>query len=134
MDTIDTRVDVVKQLEDLSSETIPGTKVYYGYTIIAASFILLAMGYGTFYSFGVFFDALHLEFGWSRAIISGAFSLCSLSTGALGILAGRLSDRFGPRVVTTLCSLLLGSGLLLMSGVRTLWGVYLIYMLLIGSV
>ena len=133
MDTIDTRIDVVKQLEDLSSETITHTRVYYGYTIVAASFILLVMGYGTFYSFGVFFNALHLEFGWSRATISGAFSLCSLSNGALGIMAGRLSDRFGPRVVTTLCSLLLGSGLLLMAGAHTLWSVYLIYTLLIGA-
>jgi len=131
--SIDTRINVVKQAEDLSSEKIPHTSVYYGYAIVAAAFILLAMGYGTFYSFGVFFDALHLEFGWSRATISGAFSLCSLSTGALGIMAGRLSDRFGPRVITTLCSLLLGSGLLLMPGARTLWGVYLIYTLLIGA-
>jgi len=130
---IDTRIDVVKQADDLSSEKIPYTNVYYGYAIVAAAFILQAMGFGIFYSFGVFFDALHLEFGWSRATISGAFSLCSLSTGVLGIMAGRLTDRFGPRVVTTLCSLLLGSGLLLMSGASTLWGVYLVYTLLIGA-
>jgi len=124
---------VVKQVDNPPSENIPHTSVYYGYAIVAAAFILQAMGFGIFYSFGVFFDALHLEFGWSRATISGAFSLCSLSGGILGIMAGRMSDRFGPRSVTTICSLLLGSGLLLMSEARTLWGVYLIYTLLIGT-
>ncbi len=39
--------------------------VYYGWIIVAASFLVL-MNYGIFYSYGVFFKPLIAEFGWLR--------------------------------------------------------------------
>ena len=63
---------------------------------------------------------------------SGAFSLSTIMYGVLGIVTGRLTDRFGPRVVMTLCGFLLGLGCLLMSQVRALWQLYLFYGLIVG--
>lgn len=48
---------------------------FYGYIIIAAGFFIQAVVWGISNSFGVFFDPLMQEFGWSRATISGAASL-----------------------------------------------------------
>src|SRR5512136_326782 len=72
---------------------------FYGYIIIIISFITLVISFGILSSFGVFFKPLLNEFGWTRAATSGAFSLCSIIQGLLGIAMGGITDRFGPRVV-----------------------------------
>ena len=73
------------------------------------------------------------EFGWTRAITSGAFSLASIISGVLAIAMGGLTDKFGPRIVMTLCGLLLGIGSLLISQISALWQLYLLYGILVGT-
>ena len=75
------------------------THYFYGYNIVAAGFAIQAVCIGSMFAYGVFFKELQAEFGWSRATISGASSLAFLIMGAVGILAGRLNDRIGPRVL-----------------------------------
>jgi len=87
----------------------------------------MAVMWGAFYSFGIFFKPVLMEFGWTRAATSGAFSLCLILAGFFAIFAGRLNDRFGPRIVITGCGLLLGSGYLLMSQISAIWQLYLFY-------
>ena len=45
---------------------------------------------------------------------------------------GRLNDRFGPRLVMTVCGLFLGLGYVLMSQVNILWQFYLFYGVIIA--
>ena len=85
------------------------------------------MVYGAQYSFGVFFKPLLAEFGWTRAVTSGVYSLYMVLQGFLGIIAGRLTDRFGSRLVVTVCGLFLGAGYLLMSQIGAVWQIYLFY-------
>jgi MFS family permease len=85
-----------------------------------------------FYSFGIFFKPVLKEFGWTRAVTAGAFSLCSFIQGLLAIAMGALTDRFGPRLVMTLCGLLLGAGYLLMSQLNGLSQLYLFFSIVIG--
>ena len=100
---------------------------FYGHVIVAvASFLMLIM-WGAYYSFGIFFEPLLAQFGWTRAMTSGAFSLSFFLTGTLGVLAGRLTDRFGPRVVMTVCGFFLGLGYILVSQTSTVWQLYLFY-------
>lgn len=89
-------------------------KFFYGYVIVVISFFVLLLTFGTFYTFGVFFKPLSTEFGWTRAATSGAYSLAMFLSGVLAIVTGRLTDRFSPRTVLTLCGFLLGLGYLLM--------------------
>lgn len=84
------------------------------------------------YTFGVFFKPLAGEFGWTRALTSGAFSLQMILHGLFYIATGRLNDRFGPRVVMSGCGLLLGVGYLLMSQISDIWHLYLFYGVIIA--
>jgi MFS family permease len=100
---------------------------FYGYVIVAAIFLILLIIGGTHYSFGVFFKPLASDFGWTRAMTSGAFSLYIILSGILWIITGRLNDRFGPRIVMTGTLLCLGLGYFLMSQIRVIWHLYLFY-------
>jgi len=100
--------------------------------VVVAAFCSQGIFWGTFQSFGVFFKPLIGEFGWSRAMTSGAASLCWLLTGFLSIMAGTLSDRFGPRRVMTGCGFFFGLAYLLMSQVTSIWQLYLYYSLIIA--
>ena len=105
---------------------------FYGYIVVVAAFFVIMLMFGAFYSFGVFFKPLSTEFGWSRAVTSGAFSAKMLMGGIFSIVMGRLNDRLGPRLVLTIGGLLIGLGYLLMSQISTLWQLYLFYGILVG--
>ncbi len=110
----------------------PSPRLYYGYIVVVASFIIMILVHGLFNVFGIFFNPLLDEFGWSRAAISGAYSLSSIIQGVLGIAMGGLMDRFGPRIVVTVCGVLLGVGYLLMSRVNEVWQIYLFFGVIVG--
>jgi MFS family permease len=105
---------------------------FYGYLIIAACAGIQATGVGTYVTFGVFFKPLLAEFDWSRATLSGAHSLTFLIAGIFGIIVGRLTDRFGPRILMTGAGFFYGSSVLLMSTINAPWQLYLFYSLLFG--
>lgn len=105
-------------------------KFFYGWVITGLVFLNLGMAYGAQYSFGVFFPSLIAEFHWSRQSLAGAFSLYAFMYSALGIILGRWTDRFGPRIVLTCGSLCLGTGIALISQITAPWHLYLVYGLL----
>jgi MFS family permease len=113
-------------------DTIEEREYSYGYVIAAACFGIQAIGVGTYVSYGVFFNRLISEFGWSRAAISGASSVAFFLMGLFGILVGRLNDRMGPRNLMAVTGLLFGLGHLLMSRLGALWQLYLFYGVIIG--
>jgi MFS family permease len=106
---------------------------FYGYLIVFVSFLMMFAFWSAFYAFGVFFKPMLKEFGWTRAMTSGAFSLCSIIQGLLGIAMGGVTDKFGARVVMTLCGLLLGLGYLLLSQLSAIWQFYLFYGAIVGA-
>jgi len=107
-------------------------RFFYGYIVVIAAFFIMVVSWATYNSFGVLFNPLLEEFSWNRAVTSGAFSLSMFIFGVLGIAVGALNDRFGPRVLLTVCGILLGLGYLLMSQVSNLWQLYLFWGVIIG--
>jgi MFS family permease len=105
---------------------------FYGYNIVTAGFGIQAVGWGVTIAFGVFFTPLLVDFEWSRATLSGAQSLALFISGLLSILIGRLSDRFGPRMVMSVGAFFFGLGLLLMSGLNHIWQLFLFYGVIFG--
>ncbi len=112
------------------SSSSPG--FFYGYVVAIASFIILTLIIGIYYSFGVFFKPMLADFGWTRALTSGAFSLSWITGGSFSIVIGGLNDRFGPRIMMTACSVLSALGYLLMSQINDAWQLYIFYGVIIG--
>jgi MFS transporter, OFA family, oxalate/formate antiporter len=107
-------------------------KYFYGYNIVAAGFAIQAVSIGAMFAYGVFFKEFQVEFGWSRATISGASSLAFFVMGAVGILVGRLNDRIGPRILIAAAGSFLGIGYLLLSYMQSPWQLYMLYGLMVG--
>jgi MFS family permease len=107
-------------------------RFFYGWVVVAAAFVVMLVAWGTYYTFGVFFKPLSTDFGWTRAMTAGAFSLYLVIHGILGIVAGGFTDRRGPRLVVGICALFLCAGYLLLSRIGAIWQLYLFYGILIG--
>lgn len=107
-------------------------RLYYGYIIVILSFVIGGLAWGSQRTFGVFLDPLITQFEWSRGSASLTVTIQMFVSGAVAILAGRLSDRFGPRVVMTVCGILIGSSYLLSSLIGSLWQLYLLQGILLG--
>lgn len=71
--------------------------------------------------------------GWDRGALSLPFSVYVFVYSALGLISGRLTDRWGPRVVLITGGCLLGIGTMLMSRVGLLWHLYVVLGLLAAS-
>ena len=114
----------------LSSDAKPG--FFYGYVVVVAALCITLAVWGAYFAFGVFFKPMIAEFGWSRAMISGAFSVSMITQSVLGVVMGGLTDRLGSRIVMTLCGSLLALGYFLMSKVNSAWQLYMVYGVIIG--
>ncbi|MBI2832068.1 MAG: MFS transporter [Chloroflexi bacterium] len=108
------------------------SRVFYGYTVAVAAFIVMAVMHAAFFSFGVFFKPVSEDFGWTRAETSGALSMGMVVLGTVTIIVGRLNDKLGPRILVTVCGVLFGLGYILLSGMYALWQLYLFYGVLVA--
>lgn len=110
----------------------PAIKLYRGYGIVAASFVVQGTIVGAIFTYGLFLEALQSDLGWSRAVISAGSSLASLVMGICAMIFGGLTDRIGPRRILALASLAISLGFVLMSRVTAPWQLLVIYPLCVG--
>jgi MFS transporter, OFA family, oxalate/formate antiporter len=101
--------------------------MHYAWVIAGASLIIGVCGYGTFFSFTLFYPFLVEEFGWSRAGVSGAMSIGLMVYGMAAVPMGWCADRYGPRLTVCIAGLLLGAGTCLGAFVSELWHLYALY-------
>ncbi len=102
--------------------------MYYGWALVWALGITATVSYGILlYSFTVFVEPMERELGWSKAAITGAFSIAQLVAGLAAIPVGRWVDEHGARGLMTAGSLLVAAMLVLWSQVATLWSFYAIW-------
>jgi MFS family permease len=104
----------------------------YAWLMAVVAFLSCFVVFGVTYSFGAFFKPMAAEFGSSRAHTSIIFSLTAAIYSVLGLIAGRLTDRFGPRRVIVVGAFALGTGLIATSFARSLAVAYLTYGLGVG--
>jgi len=107
-------------------------RCYPGWIMVGLSFLNMAVVFGIWYSFSVFYLTLMNEFGWSRAVAASIFSVFIFCQSLTGPLAGRLIDSPGPRFTIPLGVLILAGALVLISRVETLNGFRLAYGLAAG--
>jgi MFS family permease len=109
-------------------------KIFYGWWIVLATNLICLLGYGTWlYSFGVFFKPMAAEFGWTRAMTAGAYSLRSIEGGIASPIVGWAVDRYGSRGVIIVGAIVSGLSFTLMPLVDSLLGFYLIYGILLST-
>lgn len=109
--------------------------MFYGWWIVvSASGVQWLAGMLWMQSYGAYMVLLQDEFGWSKALVAGAFALTRVESGILGPLQGILVDRFGPRLILTIGTVIFGVGFMLFSQVESLLSFYLCFFLIaLGS-
>jgi MFS family permease len=106
---------------------------FYGWIIIAVTFVTMAIGVNARTAFSLLFPPILSEFGWDRGVTAGAFSFGFVVSAIASPLIGRLMDRFGPRSVMELGVALMGGGLLLAPLTSEPWHLYLTIGVLVGA-
>jgi len=108
-------------------------RIFYGWWIVLGCTIAFSLSGGFyFYGFSNFFMPIIKEYGWSRAVVSGAFSLSRIEGGLLGPVGGFLVDKFGPRKMMISGVILMGAGFFLLSRIDSLIAFYLVFILCIA--
>ncbi|WP_390406016.1 L-lactate MFS transporter [Lacticaseibacillus jixiensis] len=103
--------------------------------VVASAGIIFHLMIGSVYAWSVYTQEIHAQTHWNESAITFAFSLAILFLGTSAAFAGKLVERFGPRVTGTIASFCYGSGTVL-TGVaiasHQLWLLYLAYGVLGG--
>ena len=81
---------------------------------------------------GILLKPILTEFNWTRAIVSGAMSTSAGIAGLLGVVAGRLTDKYGPRILMGVGALLGILGYLLMNWMDSIWQLYIYFGVIVG--
>ena len=89
--------------------------------------LVLALAYGIWYAYSVFMVVLLQEFGWSRSVLAGAFSVFTLVHGLANPLIGMLCDRVRPERIVTGGGLAFGIALWADSYISTPLELYLCF-------
>jgi MFS family permease len=94
---------------------------------VVAAFFSSAVTLGTAYSFGAFFESMSEEFDAAAGATAVIFGITTFSFFWLSIVSGRMTDRFGPRVVLVVGAVAMFAGLMLTSRVDSLGVGYVTY-------
>ena len=95
------------------------------YAALGVIGLTLALAYGIWYSYSVILVALLAEFGWSRSVLAGAFSVFTIVHGGLNPWIGALCARAGGLRVMAFGGAAMGLTLFADSFISTPLGLYL---------
>ncbi|MBI2830975.1 MAG: MFS transporter [Chloroflexi bacterium] len=103
-------------------------RFFYGYRIMAASFLLVFVNAGCgFFAFSLFVKSLQADMGWSRGAIMLAFTFFYMAIATASPFVGRLLDRYDAKRVILAGALLAALGYVLLSQMKEIWQMYLSY-------
>jgi MFS family permease len=103
-----------------------------GWKVVASAFIGSTLAAMVFFSHGIFMKPLQQEFGWTRAELTGAAMLFSLSSAIAMILVGQLIGKFGPRRLVLVGWLLAISSFAMLSLIERNLAVYYLVWFFLG--
>src|SRR5580704_7228199 len=86
--------------ETITSEAInESSRHYAGWGVVTAAFAGVMVSFAPIvpYTFSLFLNPLHSEFGWKREAIGGTFGLAAITVALVSPGIGVLLDRFAPR-------------------------------------
>lgn len=103
-----------------------------GWVVVSLSFAMFFMASGAQMSLPVSLMSISRELGWDISLLGQAMSLCMLSTGFSMPIVGKITDKYGSRVVILFGYAVAGVSTLLLSFVSEIWQVYLFYGVMLG--
>ena len=109
------------------------SRVFYGWVIIAVTFVTMGIGVNARTAFSLLFAPILEEFHWDRGVTAGAFSFGFIVSGIMSPSIGKMMDRLGPRAVMLLGTWLMGAGFLLAPLTSQPWHLYLSIGVLVGG-
>ncbi len=87
----------------METENVQKRPVFYGWYVVAATFLCNFMAAGTgFYIINAFMQPLCIENGWTRTEVSLAISIGGLAGLFFAMIFGFLVNRMGPRLLMTI--------------------------------
>lgn len=101
-------------------------RIYYGWVIVGLGFVTLAFQIISRFSFGIFQKPLIEEFGWSRGLLGGAFSLSLLVYAVTAPYVGSLLERKGPRAIMPWGCVVVGLSFMGGYFISSIWHVYIL--------
>jgi len=105
-------------------------KVFYGYWMIAVTFLcLLVMSGAGNFVYSLFVKPLEADLGWNRGDIMVGFTIFFGMMGVASLIVGRIVDHHGARKVIPAGALVMGLGFVLLSLMNELYLFYLAYVL-----
>ncbi|KKB71517.1 MULTISPECIES: MFS transporter [Bacillus] len=102
-------------------------KLHYAWIIVFVTFLTLLAVQGVRLSFGAFIQPWEEEFSLDRGTISLISMLSFIVYGASQPLIGRLVDKFGPRIVLSFSTLLVGLSIFFTYLVTAPWQLFILY-------
>jgi MFS family permease len=103
-------------------------QIEYKWWIVVTLAISETISWGiVYYAYSVLIISLEAEFGWSRSVVTGAFSLGLLVAGGMAIPVGIWLDRHSARGLMTLGSVTATIFMFALSRVQTVTQLYLIW-------
>ena len=109
------------------------TNSHYRWVIVAAGGLLGCVAIGAMFSLPVFLLPISRDTGWSVTGVSSAMTIGFIAMALASMVWGSLSDRFGPRVVVLIGSVVLAGALALASRATSLVEFQLTFGLVVGS-
>ncbi len=107
--------------------------MHYAWVVAAVTFVVLLITAGVRATPGLFMVPLETEFGWSRAVISGAVAINIALFGLIGPFAASVMDRWGLRRVLLCALALLAASIALSTQMRNEWHMVLSWGVLVGT-
>ena len=109
------------------SPKIRGKGIYYGWVIVFL--VALATFFQTAETLpvqSVFLKPMTEEFGWNRTVFTGALAIGTVLGGLISLVIGPLIDRIGSRWILVVGLFILGSCVILLATINSLWQFYLL--------
>ena len=117
----------------LTSPVERRSRLHYAWIVALVTFAVLLVTAGVRATPGVLMIAIEGEFGWSRAVISGAVAINIALFGLIGPFAASVMDRWGLRRVVLGAVVLLAASVALTTRMQNEWHFTLLWGVLVGT-
>ncbi len=103
-------------------------RIFYGWWIVVVCILVTMFHAGAaFYAFSRFLPTLLDEFQSGATVIAGAASLYMLVVGLTGPMAGKLTEKYGPKKLILIGAAIGAAGLMLLGVANAVWHLYVFY-------